>query len=378
MKHRTSSKSQTLPVWSLSDPQDPPRGPYIASLPGERAPLYRLDLPDSLRETARQQVARSELESVLQRGIEGLEFRVGQLGGQGAAVVVDHALAVDARTRLNGRHPPRALLPDYLTLPALPDAWVIHVEDGRVIARLGPKDGFAAPLPAALLQLGTALRGSDLPTRVHVTGPVPPGLSALLTAHDLTPSTEPVDPWAPGPDELAFNLLRDPAADLREMRQVVRRWRVPMVAMFAGLAALAAALWIETGSLRERAQTIRAASVQVARAAFIPNGPILDLRQQVGRVIAARQEASARTERTGAVDLVFFASEVLTNRAVPVSQLQVTRRGAVRLDVSLPDFAALESLVAELNGPAARARVVTSAVNPQSGVTAELELTGVQ
>ncbi len=380
----TGRKTRTMPdIWRMdSGDAPPPSGAFIAVVPGEAAPLFPLDLPARLRDGIRNQVARQQVENLLQDSLDAVELRVNRPGrdGAAAALVVTAERARDWRDRLSeqGRRV-AALLPDYLVLPVVAEGWALRClpEGDRVLARLGPADGFAAGLPVALAQLRAVLARSGAPQHVYLCdSPVPETLRSVLEAT----SAEIHAGW---PDEAAllghgeadFNLFRDPAADRMAVRRQVRRWRGPMAAMAAGLAALAAALWIDGARIEAAAQRQRDAATEVARAAFLPSGPILNLRLQVGRVVAERQAAEATpAQGVGSMDVLHAAAQVLAQSPVTLRRVTRTAGTPLRVELEVGDFAALEQVVARLNGGATRARVVNSSAEADARVAALVEI----
>ncbi len=140
-------------------------------------------------------------------------------------------------------------------------------------------------------------------------------------------------------------------------------------------AALAAALWIDGARIEAAAQRQRDAATEVARAAFLPSGPILNLRLQVGRVVAERQAAEATpAQGVGSMDVLHAAAQVLAQSPVTLRRVTRTAGTPLRVELEVGDFAALERVVARLNGGATRARVVNSSAEADARVAALLEI----
>ncbi|WP_417525318.1 type II secretion system protein GspL [Marinovum sp.] len=371
-------------VWHLDGGAQPPaKGAFVAVVDGEAAPLFPLDLPRRLRDSVRGQIARQQVETLLQDGLDGLELRVNRPASDGAsaALVVAADRAAHWRDRLRGQdRRVTALLPDYLTLPVVAEGWALRVdsEGPRVLARLGPVDGFAAPLPVALAQLRAALARKDGPPRqVYLCdSPAPEALAALLA--DTGAEVHAGWPTAgagPDPEALAFNLFRDPAADRRAVQKLVRRWRGPLIAGFAGLAALAAALWIEVQRIDTAARQQRAAATELARSAFVPSGPILNLRLQVGRAVSERQaDRQSPTQGAAPLDVFHAAAGVLAQSPARVRRVSRSSGAPLRIELDVSDFAALDRLVTELNTGPIRARVVNSSAEAEARVLALVEV----
>lgn len=378
----TRPSARAIAFWHMTGPaQMPPDGAFVALVPGECAPVYPLDLPQSLRDTVRQQIAHSQIEGLLHEPLTDLDIRVGGGGRDAAALVVQADLANKWRQQLapvEGRL--RAVLPDYLALPVVEDAWVMQVADDqtpRLLVRFAAQDGFSAPLPLAVAQLRARLRLVPAPDRACIMGQAPPALRQLLEDAGIELADLEPEGAALAHGELAFNLYRDPAADRRDMATVLARWRMPLGLVLAGLMAIAGALWVDTDRLKAAAAARQTAAIQVAREAFLPQGPILNLRQQVGRVIAQRQSFNtAAGQQTGPLEILNMAAGVVVAQGAIVRRVQQTQRNPLRLELAVSDFAALERMTAELGAVGIGSRVVTSSAEPGAGVVAMLELTG--
>ena len=202
-------------------------------------------------------------------------------------------------------------------------------------------------------------------------------LHALLEAAEI-----PVEDQLPGgaedgkldADALAFNLARDPAADRAEMQLLVRRWRRPLVAMLLGAGLLGGALWTDTQRLTKAARTAQSESRSLARQAFLPSGLILDLRQQVARVIAARQgQGTQAAPEARPLDALHAAAEILAAQQITIRRVQQAPGALLRMDLDVADFARLEELTGLLEQAGAGARVVSSSAQAGAGVTALIE-----
>ena len=141
----TGRKTRTTPdIWRMDGGDaPPPSGAFIAVVPGEAAPLFPLDLPARLRDGIRNQVARQQVENLLQDSLDAVELRVNRPGrdGAAAALVVTAERARDWRDRLSeqGRRV-AALLPDYLVLPVVAEGGL----DADHLRRLAPVTDFVA------------------------------------------------------------------------------------------------------------------------------------------------------------------------------------------------------------------------------------------
>jgi len=416
--------------------ETPARTPPLAAqqvmlVPGQAVPVMALDLPAALRGQAREQVARRQLQEMTGLAPEVLEMRPfvvpqkgggqnarGQHGGWQAALVAERAEV--ARWRQHAGKA-RAVLPDYLALPAAADLWVLEWTDaaaatetektpdsaasGQLRVRLGVSDGFTAEvdLAALLLQQALAARSdATRPAAVFSTTPLaqlPEPLRAPLQAADLALYDDLQALTAAGlaapkrlaHGELALDLRRDPY----QARTLLRRnLRAAFAPLLAGL--LAAALWAADTQLERRALERDTAALEQEmlaqlRAGLLPEGPIFDVRRQVAQALA-RHAAATAAEVSASAPLVLLAgvAEVLTAHGARVEQLRYydtgpggagQGRGEIRTQMRLPDFATAEALQAALR---AAGFVLLNAESRSSetdtgGVVLDLQITaGVQ
>lgn len=390
--------------------ETPARTPPLAAqqvmlVPGQAVPVMALDLPAALRGQAREQVARRQLQEMTGLAPEVLEMRPfvvpqkgggqnarGQNGGWQAALVAERAEV--ARWRQHAGKA-RAVLPDYLALPAAPDLWVLEWTDaaaaseteetpysagtetdsavsGQLRVRLGVSDGFTAEVDLAALLLQQALAArpdATRPAAVFCTTPLaqlPEPLRAPLQAADLAlyddlqalAAAGLAAPKRLAHGELALDLRRDPY----QARTLLRRnLRAAFAPLLAGL--LAAALWAADTQLERRALERDTAALEQEmlaqlRAGLLPEGPIFDVRRQVAQALA-RHAAATAAEVSASAPLVLLAgvAEVLTAHGARVEQLRYDdtapggtgqSRGEIRTQMRLPDFATAEALQADL------------------------------
>lgn len=348
----------------------------VTLVPGAEVPLIALDLPEGLRGQAREDVARRQLKDRLGLAAEDIVMRPFALAGTGEAWT-RVLLAAPAQVASWRAVPGRAVLPDYLALPAEAEVWTLSVEGDGVRARLGLQDGFSAALALAPAMLRAALAGGA-PKRVLRLGGPADAVDAVLAetgaqvtrnAADLPP------PLSHG--EAALDLRRDPQAARAQLRRRLAPWRWPYL-----FAACAAGLWaaaqiLEIRDIEARTATMTAASRAMAQQHFVPSGPILDIRTQVARALAAAQAARADHAATRDPWEVFgAAAEVIA--AAPnaaTKTVRYTSATGLVLSVELPDFAAAEALVDALTAaglPVARGDTRTGAGG--GGVRTELRL----
>jgi general secretion pathway protein L len=176
--------------------------------------------------------------------------------------------------------------------------------------------------------------------------------------------------------ELACDLRLDPRAARNRLASRVLPWRWPLL---AGL--LAVGFWTATqimaiDALREETAQVRAATLQVVREAFVPDGPILDVRTQVSRALAeARVAASGQGDRVAVLDLMGLISDVLMAEGANPVLLDYSADEAIRVVAQVADFAAAETLAGALREAGLEVRVVESrAEESNDGVSTELEI----
>lgn len=389
--------------------EKPARTPPLAAqqvmlVPGQAVPVMALDLPPALRGQAREQVARRQLQEMTGLAPDVLEMRPfvvpqkgggqnarGQHGGWQAALVAERAEVALWRQHAGKA---RAVLPDYLALPAAADLWVLEwtgaaatepektpdsagtetdsTASGQLRVRLGVSDGFTAEVDLAVLLLQQALAARSDATRpaaVFSTTPLaqlPEPLRAPLQAADLAlyddlqalAAAGLAAPKRLAHGELALDLRRDPY----QARTLLRRnLRAAFAPLLAGL--LAAALWAADTQLERRALERDTAALEQEmlaqlRAGLLPEGPIFDVRRQVAQALA-RHAAATAAEVSASAPLVLLAgvAEVLTAHDARVEQLRYDDtgtggagqgRGEIRTQMRLPDFATAEALQADL------------------------------
>ncbi|MFB9148694.1 hypothetical protein [Roseovarius ramblicola] len=385
-RRRSAPAASSLAIHAIGEAAPLPDGAFVATVPGEDAPLLPLDLPPGLKGIARERVARRQLRDA--GCAAGLDTRPARLGPGREAwarmLVCDGTRRVDwaARVAEAGRRC-RAVLPDYLALPAAPDLWVIETgAAGMVRARIGVRDGFSAEpdLARALLEeaAGTAPPGAilrrgapDAPLDdwlVTLDVPVCDGDDALA-AEGIAPPVR----FAHG--ELALDLARDPEAQRAAMRTGLRRIAAALVLALGGFGFWAASVQIETDRLRDLDRSYRANTEDMLRAGLVPSGPVLDIRAQAGAALArARAEAEAARTRSRPLDVLRAAGEVLAKHEPRVTRASFQPGLGLVIDLEIGDFAALDALVGDLAAAGTEARVARSVAREGRGVEAVLAL----
>ncbi len=328
----------------------------VVLVPGAEVPLLPIDLPQGLRGRAREQVAWRQLRDAVGLGPQQVEMH--PYAGPNKAEDSQRVLVVDGAqmARWRGTAKAKALLPDYLALPAAPGLWVLAFAKDSLRARLDVTDGFSCEGEMGALMLTQALAAAEPPPRAVLLtdGTAPDWLGALLTEHDIPLLTDQAalkDQDLPAPQvlahgELAADLRSDPRAARDRLRRRVLPWRWPIVA-----GGLVAAIWafelsLETQRLEQDAAALRTEMTAIVRDRFVPTGPILDIRTQVSRALAAQQaQATATSQRVSPLVLFGQVSDVLNGSEAVVDTAQYSPATGLALDARLPDFAAVDRLV---------------------------------
>lgn len=373
----------------LVDRETPVSPRQIALVPGAEAPLLPFDLPPGLRGMAREQIARRQFRDRAGLGEDAIELRPFH-APDGAdrwtrAIVAGNERIADWRGLTA-----RAVLPDYLSLPSAEDIWTLATvpsvpdePNDTIMARLGPYDGFSAAQSLATHLFTRALaEASSPPKALYRLGSPQPGIEAAFASRDIPVLTTPEDfatrdlpvPAILTHGELAFDLRKDPRAARARLRKRVLPWRWPL----AG-AAIAAALWtaaqlLAIQRLERQATEIDAATRTIVETAFVPQGPVLDVRLQVSRALAeARSRASAQEQDQDPLELFGRAGQVLSRMPADIVQVDFARSAGLTLILQLPDFAAADRLVSALETSGLLAQVRTSRVT-EGGTGIEVEL----
>lgn len=375
-------------LWHAGAGTPPPDAPFVALVPGAEAPILRATLPDTLKGAAREAVALRQLRDRLGTGTEGLVLRPARLGKRdegwsGVLCVGRQAISGWQAGIGSARGRCRALLPDYLALPATPGLWCIQTapDGGEVRARLGLHDGFSAETPLAGVMLAQALERARAlgtpPAAVLRLGPPDGGVDAALeglairfSADDLPAGIAPPRVLAHG--ELALDLGHDPqsAATAARSRLAALRW--PLLLAALGLAGWLGSVAIETRRDLARAEAITAATIDAVRRDFLPSGPLLDIPVQVGRVLEDRRDAGP--EPAGPLESLRAAAAHLARHPQALQSLAFDSGTPVTLDLRLPDFATLEALLGALRADGLALTLARSGIEPDGQVSASVTL----
>ncbi|WP_146591307.1 type II secretion system protein GspL [Puniceibacterium confluentis] len=364
----------------------PGTGQHVALVPGAEVPLLALDLPARLRGPAREDVARRQLRDRIGVAGEHVEMRPFFAPGRGEhwhrALVADGARL--AAWRAGAGPGCRAVLPDYLALPVAAGLWSVQIENGSVQARLGLEDGFSADPDLARLMLARALEDGDIaPPRAVLLQGEDAEITALMAARDIpvvrdAAALSPLGlarPEALAHGELAFDLRADPRAARETLRRRVLPWRWPLLIGLLASGLWAAAQVVATQALEAETRAERDATLALVRRHFVPTGPVLDVRTQVARALAERQDA-ARDWQGRVSPLTLFGQVArVVSGAGAVSGEYTYERDSLTAVLRLEDFAAAEALVTALRDAGLGVEVVDLRVSDSAtGVRAELRL----
>ncbi|MEL7012346.1 MAG: type II secretion system protein GspL [Pseudomonadota bacterium] len=362
-------------TWHVDSAEPPPKGRFVALVPGAEAPLIDVDVPSTLRDSARETVARRQIADKLGLVLDDMELRPAPLEGAGASW---RAMMMVRKTDMSGwrAHLEKqgrsvvALLPDYLALPTSADVWTILTQEdpkAAVRVRLGPTDGFTAEPALAALTLARGLDedGRSSPKALLRIGPRVPELDDAL---DMTLSNHPgitrveSDEGLPdtveapatfGHGELALSLAvpqRDPRRDIEER---LRGSLLPATLFLLAGIIWAGATFNDISDLREEARTAEDRNIALVREAFLPTGPLPDIRLQVIRLIEDRRTALANVGPDAEPPLIGLrrASAVLAgavDEGVALNYADVQPDGIITLELAAPDFLAMELLLEQL------------------------------
>ncbi len=368
-------------VWRLGKGRRP-AGPHVAAIPGAEVPLLALDLPEKLRGMARERVAQRMLADRLAAPLDGLEIRPFVRKGQPwTRALVAEASQLEAwREQLSGDC--LALVPDYALLPCAPGLWALEAQDEQVIARLGSEDGFAAEpeLAAALLQEAAE---RSAPVAVLVVGELPEAVVAVLdvlVAPRFTDVNEMVKAGHTKPVRFSeatqgLDLIDAPSAVFDRLRGRVAAWRWPVLVAVLALAAYLGNLWAETEGLEQAALADRQSTREMVRQHFVPSGPILDIRAQVGSALASAAADPRATEKEIDPLLQFQAAAPFFDIGeIEVETVSFSPGSGLVITVAAVDFQALDFLVEDLRGGDFLVEMLESASRAGEGVSGRLRL----
>ena len=371
----------------------PRRGPaaagYIALVPGAQVPLLALQLPPGLQGAAREQVAWRQLQDQVCVTADQVEIRpyTGGISPHWTRVLV---ASVDLMTGWRDRLDPgcRALLPDYLALPAAADLWVLERHGDMLRARLGLEDGFSAEVDLALVMLTQRLADAEQPQPRAVlllAGELAGELSGLLEPYDIDlvadrSALKPLGiapPRVLGHGELSADLRIDARAARAGMRRQVLPWLAALLAGGLMVGIWAAAEGLEIRQLQREQAAVQDNIDHMVRSHFVPIGPLLDVRLQVSRALALRQaEVAAGAGRLSPLLLIRQVADVMVAAKVQPEAVKYSQAEGLVLALKVADFVTLDQLVTTLEraGIAAEPRAARVDEAGAGGIRAALHL----
>lgn len=371
---RKPSPSASPPAtWRIGD-GSPPAGPFVALVPGADAPLLTFSLPATLKGPAREDVARRQLRDRLGAGLD-----LRPLGPEGwTRAAVAHRADI---LRWRGALGPaaarcRGIVPEYLALPAAPGLWVVQAGRDDIVVRLGPDDGFAAEpaLAREMLRQALATAAPRVVLRLGEDAALDAVLGDRPQIRRLEDLPEGMQPDRMTAANLAVDFARDPRADAAGIETRLRRVLWPAALVVLGALGWAGAQTLAIRHDHAQARAITAQTLAAVRRDLLPSGPILDLQVQVTREIDRRALAGgAQAAPLGPLDLLHQAAPVLADHA-QIGGITLAN-GALDVDVILPDFRALDAVIAALAEVGVQATASRTGID-DSGVAATLALEG--
>ncbi|MEO0385957.1 MAG: type II secretion system protein GspL [Pseudomonadota bacterium] len=355
-----------------------PAGPVTLTVPGEDAVAVHVAMPRNLRRRAAARVAENAVAEVLAAPADTLHivFAPDQPGAA-IAVAEEQVTVWQGQVRASGRRV-AGVIPDYLTLPWHPGTWTVFIEEtrGRVEARLGAMDGFAAEPPLADLILARRLGAGDgAPSRIQVHGDAAllPTFRAALDAYPGAARAEPVGPLrVPGPAGLT--LLSGRFGDGGDLGKALRAWRVAAVLALTALGLWTAETVFDIRTTEAALQRTNAEIARVFDTRIAPGEPIVDIRLQTARQL----DALRRAARAPAARAQFVA---LMAAGVPALQAHATRIKEIRyqdltliVGLEVASFARLETLTQSLRQAGLETEIRSSSASADAGVSGVLAL----
>lgn len=405
----------------------------ILTVSGIHVPICQLALPKGLRGAAREQVARRQLADRTGLSADALALRPflpqpartsssDRLSSNlsGSRDLWNRVLVGDTLwlRKLQGLTC-RAVLPDYLTLPAAEGIWTLALETADpqedqsqdhsrgqpqrpacLLARLGPEDAFSAQPaialamldraitqepPRAILWLGATSGVGPSQEVTEETAQIASQIKNLAIRHDIPLITTPpaatklglATPQVLAHSELACDLRHNPLAARAQLARKILPWRWPVLA-----ACLAAGFWaaehlVALTQIEEDLRASQARSAALVKTHFVPDGPVLDARLQVSRALSdLRRAAATPGQETDPLALMAEVAEVLHQAGLRPELLSYQAGTGLLLALRLESFAQRDQLAGDLRARALAVSLRDSRVSEgQAGVRAEFVIT---
>ncbi|APX14296.1 hypothetical protein BWR18_20835 (plasmid) [Tateyamaria omphalii] len=316
--------------------------------------MLPIELPTKLRGQNRENVAHRQMRDKFGIDPETVDLRpfFGTKGSEewSRVLVTDKALISVWRDAID--EDALAILPDYLTLPTAPDVWTVAANAQGVSVRLGPDDGFGAHADLGAILLNDALEACDRrPKALLRIGEPIPAIDAIASEHGIGVETDAgsVGAKALSHGEVACDLRRDPQLARARMTARILPWRWPMAFGLVAAIVWAAAEWIVTDRIAKETQAIRAQTMAIVQDHFVDGAPVVDVRVQVGRVLASAQaQAHSEGDRPNPLSLFGQTAIVLNAASARAETASFDTAEGFRVVAILDNFAAVEDLVADL------------------------------
>lgn len=345
-----------------------PRGPFILAVPGVESPIMDVTLPEGVHGEARRRIARQQIADRIGVPPDGIVVCPFDAAG-GAAwtrVIVMDAQTLERWSAEAGKAC-RAVVPDYLLLPAEPERLSVDLRDGCVVARIGDADGFSAPVGVAARIMARALAPLELRSAL-VGHNVPGEVVAVIEGAGLDVRQ--------GADVFPANLYQAEAPC--DLRQAVAASGAPegfgLWATAAALALLAFAVWaasvfMETRAIERQRLALAAETESVLRQGLVPSGPLLDVRTQVSRRLADLEPQGRERDDLIALGLLSRVTVAVFGKGFEVTSIVVNDQ-SLSLDLTGPDFESAEVLASDLSSAGLENRVDTLRARDSGGVEA--------
>ena len=322
-----------------------PRGRFVLMVPGQMVPIHTLRLPQGVTGQARQRIAKQDLSDRTGEPAESFEviFLDTEDPASTRVLACDRAALADwcacdlARARNCA-----AVLPDYLALPGAAGHVSVRQDGETLRVRIGTKDGFTAPagLSDALLRRG--LDGQEM-TSFSVEGDVAPQILKVLRDAGLK-QAEPLI-IAARKSDLAVDLRRASGSRAEISTGTARLWTGAAVLGLVAFALWAASLWYETRMLNSQTAQVNGEITALLRERLIPNGPILDIRQQVTRALEGAAPTDGMQNDQGALALLSDTSLALFGQGVTVRSVTLASEQDLSVDIAAADFSQIDALI---------------------------------
>ncbi len=363
-----------LQVVTLDAP--PPEDRFVLVVPGQQAPLYSFDLPNGVTGPARVRIATQQLADRIGSGPDAIDlvpFGRDELWTR--AIVFDGASrgewAAQAAAR-SGRC--RAILPDYLALPAADGHVSLRRSGDAVLARIGLLDGFSAPVALAAPLLDRALRTAQANT-VSLDGDLPTDVAAVVARAGLVTGPAPDAAFSNG--EVSSD-LRQGGGSTEGARTTLKLWLIGVALALLSFGLWAGSVAIETGVIRADTAALRDETTRILRGGLVPAGPILDIRQQVTRALEDAGAAGAEPRPTTPMALLSDATVALFGKAITVETVAFSAEDGLNIRIVASSFAEIDALVAEMRESGLGATAQNLRALDSGGVTARIDVASSQ